>query len=70
MAMSERVEQMLNDPDLIWVAIQQAAEEHHEAELTEIAVRLYGRLGEAPAEIGRLRACLHRPAPLRLGGSS
>jgi hypothetical protein len=65
--MSEHLEQMIHDPDLTWVAIQEAAEAHHDAELTEIAVRLYGQLGEALAEIGRLRACLRGLTP-RLGG--
>ncbi len=65
--MSERVEQMIHDPQLIWVAIQEAAQAHHEAELAEIAMRLYGRLGEALAEIGRLRACLHALVPSAAG---
>ena len=65
--MSERVEQAIHDPELMWVAIQEAAEEHQEGELAEIAVRLYGQLGEALAEIGRLRASLHTLLPSGLG---
>ena len=46
------------DPRLVWVAIQEAALDHREADLAEIAISLYGQLGEARAEIGRLRATL------------
>jgi hypothetical protein len=49
---------MLNEPDLVWVAIQEATQEHRDAELSQIAVSLYGQLGEARAEIDRLRASL------------
>jgi len=52
-----------NDPQLVWVAILDAAQEHHEAELTEIAISLYGELGEAKAEISRLRAALQSSPP-------
>ena len=61
--MTERMEQTSYDPQLTWVAIQEAAEQDHETKLAEIAVRLYGQLGEALAEIGRLRALLHVLAP-------
>ena len=56
MAMSETG--MLSESDLVWVAIQEATQEHRDAELSEIAISLYGQLGEARAEIGRLRASL------------
>lgn len=57
-----------DDPRLVWAAILDAAREHHEAELADIAISLYGELGEARAEIGRLRAALRaslRPASAR-----
>jgi hypothetical protein len=70
--MSEQVTEMLRDPQLAWVAIQEAAEEQRHVELAEIAVSLYGQLGEARAEISRLRASLHASlralAPARVGG--
>jgi hypothetical protein len=70
--MSESVIEMLHDPDLAWVAIVEAMREHREAELAEIAISLYGQLGEARAEVSRLRASLHSSlralAPARLGG--
>jgi hypothetical protein len=60
------------DPALVSVAIQQAAREHREAELAEIAIGLCGQLGDAQAEIARLRATLQSSlralAPARLGG--
>jgi hypothetical protein len=69
---SESVEEGLRDPGLTWVAIVEAAREHREAELADIAISLYGQLGEARAEISRLRALLHSSlralAPARLGG--
>jgi hypothetical protein len=46
------------DPELIWIAIQQATLEHRHAELAEIAVSLYSQLDEARAENARLRASL------------
>jgi hypothetical protein len=46
------------DPQLVWVDLLQAVQEHHDAELAEIAITLYGQLGEARAEIDRLRATL------------
>jgi hypothetical protein len=49
----------LHDPELAWVAIQEAVREQRHAELAEIAVSLYGQLGEARAEISRLRASLY-----------
>ncbi len=52
-----------DDWPLVWVAILDAAQEHHEAELAEIAISLYGQLGEARAEIGRLRASLRSSLP-------
>lgn len=52
-----------NDPWLVWAAILDAAQEHREAELTEIAISLYGELGEARAEISRLRASLQSSLP-------
>lgn len=70
--MSEQVAKMLRDPQLAWVAIQEAAQEQRYADLAEIAVSLYGQLGEARAEICRLRASLHASfralTPSRLGG--
>lgn len=56
--MSERSETLRN-PELAWVVIQEAMQEQRPAELAEIAVSLYGQLGEARAEITRLRASLH-----------
>jgi hypothetical protein len=56
--MTKTVAEMLRDPGLAWVAIQEATREHREAELAEIAVSLYGQLGEAKAEADRLRASL------------
>ncbi len=58
MTMNERAD-TLRDPELAWVAIQEAVREQRHAELAEIAVSLYGQLGEARAEINRLRASLH-----------
>jgi hypothetical protein len=69
---SESVAETLRDPDLAWVAIVKAMRDHREAELAEIAISLYGQLGEARAEVSRLRASLHASlralAPARLGG--
>jgi hypothetical protein len=56
--MTESFTDMLRDPELTWVAIQEATQEHREVELSEIAISLYGQLGEARAEISRLRTCL------------
>jgi hypothetical protein len=53
----------LTDPQLTWVTILEAARDHHEAELAEIAISLYGELGEAMAEISRLRASLQSSLP-------
>jgi len=52
------VTEIEQDPLLVWVAIQEAVMDHREADLAEIAIGLYGQLGEARAEIGRLRATL------------
>lgn len=49
---------MEQDPLLVWVAIQEAVMDHREEDLAEVAISLYGQLGEARAEIGRLRATL------------
>lgn len=49
----------LREPELTWLDIQEAVREQRHAELAEIAVSLYGQLGEAQAEICRLRAALH-----------
>lgn len=49
----------LRDSELAWVAIQEAVREQRHAELAEIAISLYGQLGEARAEISRLRASLY-----------
>lgn len=51
-------EKRLRDPQLAWVAIQEAALEHRYAELAEIAISLYGQLDEARTENARLRASL------------
>ncbi len=56
--MDENVAKLPRDPDLLWVAIQEAAQEQRSAELAEITISLYGQLGEAKAEISRLRASL------------
>ncbi len=70
--MSESVMERLRDPSSTWVAIMEAMREHRETELAEIAISLYGQLGEARAEVSRLRASLHSSlralAPTRLGG--
>jgi hypothetical protein len=59
------------DPRLDWVAIQEAIREHRETELAEIAIGLLGQLGEARAEVNRLRASLYSAlrtlAPVRGG---
>jgi hypothetical protein len=55
---SEQVEGVLRDPELTWVAIQEAALGHRSVELADIAIGLYGQLGEARAEIDRLRVTL------------
>jgi hypothetical protein len=46
------------DPELVWVALLQAVQDSRDAELAEIAISLYGQLGEARAQIDRLRATL------------
>jgi hypothetical protein len=46
------------DSEPTWIAIQEAVQEQRHIELAEIAVSLYGQLGEATAEISRLRATL------------
>jgi len=56
--MIEHATETLRDPELAWVAIQEATLEHRYADLAEIAICLYGQLGEARAEAGRLRASL------------
>ena len=56
--MTENMREILRDPNLAWVAIQEAMQGHRESELAEIAVSLYGQLGEAKAEVSRLRASL------------
>lgn len=70
--MIEQVTASLRDPQLAWVAILEAAQQERPAELAEIAINLYGQLGEAQAEICRLRTSLHASlralAPARLGG--
>jgi hypothetical protein len=58
--MNEQVQGILRDPELTWVAIQDAALGSRSVELAEIALGLYGQLGEARAEIARLRATLRR----------
>jgi hypothetical protein len=69
--MSEQLTERLRDPQLAWVAILEAAHEQRYTELAEIAISLYGQLGEAQAEICRLRASLHSSlralAPARFG---
>jgi hypothetical protein len=61
----------LQDPALVCVAIREAAREHRETELAEIATSLLDQLDEARAEIVRLRAALQSSlralAPARLG---
>jgi hypothetical protein len=47
-----------SDAALTWIAIQEAVREHRLADLAEIAICLYGQLGEAKAEANRLRAAL------------
>jgi hypothetical protein len=56
--MSKNAGTKLRDPELVWIAIQEAAQERRHADLAEIAVSLFGQLGEARAEVGRLRASL------------
>jgi hypothetical protein len=66
------LKEALRDPSLTWVAITEAVREHREEQLAEIAISLYGQLGEAKAEVSRLRASLRSSlralAPARLGG--
>ena len=70
--MIEQVTESMRDPQLAGVAILEAAQQERPAELAEIAINLYGQLGEAQAEICRLRTSLHASlralAPARLGG--
>ena len=70
--MSEHQPDKLRDPAHAWVAIQEAAREHCDARLAEIAISLHDQLGEARVEIARLRAALNSSlralAPARLGG--
>jgi hypothetical protein len=56
--MGENTAKLSRDFDLLWVSIQEATQEERPAELAEIAISLYGQLGEARAEITRLRAAL------------
>ena len=49
----------LHRPELTWAVILEAAREQRQSELADIAFSLYGQLGEAQAEICRLRASLH-----------
>lgn len=46
------------DPELVWVAIEEAAREGRDAELAEIAIGLYAQLSEARSEISRLLTSL------------
>jgi hypothetical protein len=46
------------DQVLTWVAIEEAVRDHRDTDLADIAICLYGQLGEARAEISRLRASL------------
>jgi hypothetical protein len=66
--MNEQV-QVMFDPQLTWVAIQDAALGSRSAELADIAFALYGQLGEARAEITTLRAALRRSLASRRYGS-
>jgi hypothetical protein len=56
--MEENVAMVPRDLDMLWVAIQEAAQDQRSAELAEIAISLYGQLGEARAEISRLQTSL------------
>jgi hypothetical protein len=56
--MTGPVAQKSRDPRLTWVAIQEAMLERRCAQLADIAIGLYGQLGEARAENQRLRASL------------
>lgn len=56
--MGENVATAPRDPGLLWVAIQEAAQEQRSAELADLAISLYGQLGEARAEVTRMRASL------------
>jgi hypothetical protein len=68
MQMTENLAGSLRDLRPAWVAILEAAQEERPAELAEIAISLYGQLGEAQAEIYRLRTSLHALSPAILGG--
>lgn len=56
--MKENPATVPRDPEMLWVAIQEAAQGQRPTELAEIAISLYGQLGVARAEISRLRASL------------
>jgi hypothetical protein len=70
--MMETLTQTLRDPRQAWVTILEAAQRERPEELADIAFSLYGQLGEAQAEICRLRTSLHASlralAPARLDG--
>jgi hypothetical protein len=57
-----QIAEMMSDPRLAWVLIQEASLQQRHEELAEIAVHLYGQLGEAQAEISRLRVSLRAPS--------
>ena len=51
------------DPEQAWASLWEAARENRERELADLAFSLYGQLGEARAEISRLRAALRARLP-------
>jgi hypothetical protein len=72
MTVREQPIDSLRESRLTWVAILEAEQKQRPAELAHIAISLFGQLGEAQAEICRLRAALHSSlralAPAGLGG--
>ena len=53
-----QIAEMMGDPRLTWILIQEASLQQRHEELADIAVHLYGQLGEARAEISRLQVSL------------
>lgn len=64
-----QIAEMTKDPRMAWVLIQEAALRERSDELAEIAVNLFGQLGEARAEISRLRVARHLGQPASVVGA-
>ena len=57
-----QIAEITRDLRMTWVLIQEAALRESSDELADIAVSLFGQLGEAQAEISRLRVARYVPA--------